>query len=214
MARSREKIQQHGFWDTQVSQSEHDTIVHWLHANAERLLPLLLPRQYGRAWSSNDYFGCSPSAEFLSSNPRPAPRIVRRELESVLVSRTGYRGDLERIVGYADLVISVALPQIEIGLSEAYGAESLWAEPPPSDAVQFDGNNRAPPYRIGWNTDRPVRVLIEAKSVLPTLGELMRQLNLYRTAFQGIVAVAAPDDRYKDILADQGVAFIRYPDLP
>ena len=63
---------------------------------------------------------------------------------------------------------------------------------------------------LRWTTQRANRILVEAKSELPTLGELMRQINLYRTAFDGKVVVVSPDDTFADILKEQGVTFIKY----
>jgi hypothetical protein len=34
--------------------------------------------------------------------------------------------------------------------------------------------------------------MVEAKSVLPSFGDLMRQINLYRAAFRGPVCVVTP----------------------
>jgi hypothetical protein len=53
-------------------------------------------------------------------------------------------------------------------------------------------------------------LLVEAKSVLPTVGELMRQIQLYRTAFGGKIVVVSPDDSYSNILSEQGVTFVKY----
>lgn len=51
--------------------------------------------------------------------------------------------------------------------------------------------------------------IVEVKSVLPTLGELMRQLNLYRQAYPNVVLMA-PDERYAELLKEQGVLFMKY----
>jgi hypothetical protein len=45
---------------------------------------------------------------------------------------------------------------------------------------------------------------------MPTVGELMRQINLYRTAFGGKFVVVSPDDSRADILKEQGVTFVKY----
>ena len=53
-------------------------------------------------------------------------------------------------------------------------------------------------------------VLVEVKSKLPTLGELMRQINLYRTAHKGPIVVVSPDDSFQELLAGQRVLFLKY----
>ena len=48
-------------------------------------------------------------------------------------------------------------------------------------------------FKLTWSSDEEARhILVEAKSVLPTVGELMRQIQLYRTAFRGkfVVVIA------------------------
>ena len=102
---------------------------------------------------------------------------------------------MERIVGYADLLIETQFPRVE----SIYKKANSWDE-----FGIFES------FELTWSSDRMPRILIEAKSVLPTVGELMRQIQLYRTAFRGNFVVVSPDDRYAQILAEQGVTFIQY----
>jgi len=65
---------------------------------------------------------------------------------------------------------------------------------------------------MGASAPRPrLNILAEAKTKLPSLGELMRQIQLYRTAFYGHVVVISPDDSFAEILAEQDIVFIKYP---
>jgi hypothetical protein len=115
-------------------------------------------------------------------------------LEYVLSSNTGYRDRLNRIIGYADLIIRLEIPEITPRF--ASGRPSGSGEVPNA-------------FEVTW--DRGSLILVEAKSVLPTLGELMRQIRLYLTAFDGPVVVVAPDAKYAEILAEQRVAFVQCP---
>ncbi|OYU44192.1 MAG: hypothetical protein CFE44_14255, partial [Burkholderiales bacterium PBB4] len=130
---------------------------------------------------------------FQEKTSRPVPRIKAKKLEYVLRSYSGYQDKVERLVGYADLLITTELPcvypirdfnSIAYGRSQLKGFELKWAQGP--------------------------SILVEAKSMMPTLGELMRQINLYRTAFRGLIVVVSPDDQFQAILADQDISFIRY----
>lgn len=70
---------------------------------------------------------------------------------------------------------------------------------------EFDG------FQISFTGNHPApRILVEVKSAMPTLGELMRQINLYRTAFKGPVVVVSPDASFADILKEQRVTFVKY----
>lgn len=92
---------------------------------------------------------------------------------------------MERIVGYADLLIETELPVV----APRYKAGATWG------AVDiFDG------FDLTWSRDREAPcILVEAKLVLPTVGELMRQIQLYRTAFLGKFVFVSPDDSYAQI---------------
>ena len=133
---------------------------------------------------------------FILENPRPNPRVTKRTLEFVLRTHTGYQNKMERIVGYADLLIETEVPRVypKYKKAETWGGEYV-----------FDG------FGLGWTREREAPlILVEAKSVLSTVGELMRQIQLYRTAFKGKIVVVSPDDKYANILTEQGVTFLKY----
>jgi len=114
MAKSREKVQQLGFWDTQISSPDHDAVCLWAYENAELIVRKAFPDIFDRKWNSqeigsgsirNDQKTMHLAREFASITPRPNPRIAKRTLEYVLRSYTGYQDKLERIVGYADILL-------------------------------------------------------------------------------------------------------------
>lgn len=76
---------------------------------------------FDRSWSDqeigagsvkSDQQAIDLAREFASISPRASTRIVKRTLEYVLRSHTGYQEKLERIVGYADLLIETEVPII------------------------------------------------------------------------------------------------------
>ncbi len=207
MAKSREKIQQLGFWDAEVSKPDHDSVCMWAYENADRIFKIVFPELFDQPWKKNeislpyDYPGHVVQGvnelanNFVENTPRPNPRVCKRTLEYVLASHSGYQGKMERIVGYADLLIETELPHI----SPNYKFDKERRED------VFDG------FELAWSrgSDAP-RILVEAKSAMPTVGELMRQIQLYRTAFHGKFVVVSPDDKYEGVLSEQEVAFIQY----
>lgn len=192
MAKLREKTPQIGFWDNEVSTPDHDQIQVWTLKNIDKVLRLAIPDEFDRDWGPREVSYSSEGisedqwqdikAKAIAEHPRPNPKANKIELECALVKRHGHNGQLEQIVGYADLMVHVGIP----GMS-GYGDEPF--------QVWFGGKER---------------ILVEVKSKLPTLGELMRQINLYREAHRGKVVVVSPDDSYTEILATQGVLFLRY----
>jgi hypothetical protein len=203
MAKSREKIQQLGFWDPEVTTPDHDTVCLWAYENADMLFHVSYPDRFNHPWlneevhlPNNEESTTALAKKFTCANPRPNPRVFKRTLEFVLHTHTGYQNKLERIVGYADLLIETEVPVVcaRYKAAETRGGEDV-----------FDG------FEIGWSRSREApHILVEAKSILPTVGELMRQIQLYRTAFKGKIIVVSPDDRYKDILTEQGVTFVKF----
>lgn len=195
MAKSREQVQQLGFWDTEVSETPHDKIQIWAYENADYIFREVCPDLFEGGWRTGDplrgYSGISQRVReaakvFAVQNPRPLPRIWRKDIEPVLTRRTGYQERNEQLVGYADLIFHTQTPIVTL----------------------IDDNDT---IDIGW--EHGPSLLLEVKSKMPTLGELMRQLQLYRTAFKGLLVVVSPDDRYASILGEQEVHFIKCPDV-
>ncbi len=205
MAKSREKIQQLGFWDAEVSRPDHDAVCLWAYEKAESIVRMTCPDIFDRSWNNQEIsFGTLRTDKnaielgmaFAAATPRPNPRVFRKTLEYVLRSYTGHERQLERIVGYADILIQTEIPIVT--------PKYVPNQTPYADDI-FDG------YEITWSQGRDAPVLlVEAKSVLPTVGELMRQIQLYRTAFGGKIVVVSPDDSYSNILSEQGVTFVKY----
>lgn len=212
MAKAREKIPQLGFWDTEVPKPDHDDVCRWAYENVDMIFRTVCPERFDKpwlqdevslGWNDRDEYAKERSGEakkFADTNQRPNPRVTTKTWEFVLTRRTGYQDRHEQIVGYADLMIETELPCI-------FPKYKVW-----EGKDVFDG------FAMGFtprlSSMRPYieapRILVEAKSVLPSFGELMRQINLYRTAFNGLFVVVAPDDSYAEILSEQGVAFVKY----
>lgn len=203
MSRAREKLPQIGFWDADVSCPTHDALCLWAMDHADEVLKAVHPNQFGKPWSSDDVswhgpsYARDPGAQaaldaFMREHPRPDPRVSHRLLEHVLYRESGYRST--QIVGYADVVLRVMTPFITV------------------DPAQEEQGERKLDIRTSWTEAGHLSVLIEAKTTMPTLGELMRQLNLYRTAFgPGTLVVLSSDDRHAAHLHQQGIRFLQYP---
>ena len=66
-------------------------------------------------------------------------------------------------------------------------------------------------WKIYW---RSLRWGFEAKPTIRSLGELIRQINLYRTYDKELAYfyVVSPDDRHAETLAAQRIGFIKAPE--
>lgn len=182
---------------------DHDAVCLWAYDNSELIFRESCPDIFDHPWlwdevlfHDNEDSAIALAKGFRDSNPRPNPRVTKRTLEFVLRAHTGYKNKIERIIGYADLLIETEIPCIY----PQYKAADKWGE---EDV--FAG------FTLGWLRDKKAPlILVEAKSILPTIGELMRQIQLYRTAFNGKIVVVSPDDKYAKILKEQGVTFVKY----
>lgn len=97
MAKSRDKLQQVGFWDEEVSKPDHDEVVQWAYRNAEYIFRAACPTLFDRQWTLKDVSWFSPSDEesgreaaetFMAKTPRPNPQIKRKWLEQVISTQT------------------------------------------------------------------------------------------------------------------------------
>ncbi|MHA2265228.1 MAG: hypothetical protein ACXAEN_22770 [Candidatus Thorarchaeota archaeon] len=73
-------------------------------------------------------------------------------------------------------------------------------------------------YCIGfidmWIPD--YRICIEVKTEIPSVGELIRQIAMYKqyTISQPFFAVVSPNDRFASVLESQGILFYKYTGDP
>lgn len=203
MAKSRDKVQQQqGFWDAEVTTPGHDDVVLWVDENSDHVMRSAFPELYGRGWIKEDIewgvddhkqAGFMPEVErFMEGMPRDDPRVKRTTWEWVLREEDRGPRHYQRSVGFADLIIEAERPMIYAGRDEDR-----------SDQVALS---------IGWRRiGGHYGVLVEAKSTLPTRGELIRQLRHYGTVFRGPMVVVSPDDSYATLLAAQGFRFVKCP---
>ncbi|UJJ60620.1 hypothetical protein [Rhodanobacter denitrificans] len=206
MAKSRDKVQQQGFWDQEVTTAGHDDVMVWVDDNADLVMSRAFPELYGRGWIPDDIeWGIEAAARaaameqveaFMRATPREDPRVKGSVWESPLRDDRHRPSHYQRSVCFADLIISATYPRI-------YVQEQDIAE-----------HRRAGPLAIGVSWPRiggHFGVLIEAKSVLPSRGDLIRQLRHYGTVFHGPMVVVSQDDSYAALLHKQGFRFVQCP---
>lgn len=68
-----------------------------------------------------------------------------------------------------------------------------------------------------WHSERvwteSIEICFEVKAVLPSLGELIRQIRMYKTYIQSPFVVVSPDNRYEKTLLEQGIRFLQYTEV-
>lgn len=114
----------------------------------------------------------------------------------VPITRERYK--TKDIVGYAHIVFSIT-------------TSGLHASTPPADNA---GRPLVGTGKLDWFTfpTDPRTIALDAKSTIPSLGQLIRDLNTYREWRNWPFVVVSPDARFADAIADEGFGFIEYPD--
>jgi hypothetical protein len=55
---------------------------------------------------------------------------------------------------------------------------------------------------------------VEVKTSIPTAGDLIRQIHLYKTYEDAKWIVVSPDAKFENVLREQGIYFFKFPGLP
>ena len=131
----------------------------------------------------------------------PTPKLdVRCELEHVIVRNRHETNP--RIVGYADVVLSARTLKLCAGNapSNDYGSPYLGVDP-----------RGYASWSVTWSDFRSFA--FDAKSNIPSLGQLIRQFKTYRVYSPKLpFYVVSPDSRFAKDISDEGFGFIKYPD--
>lgn len=189
--------------DPEVKTPEHDAIMIWLDANIEGILQKRFCPNYDQKHWTEKYldqvFGeyCKDCEEWARRDSKFERRYEMRQvlpepppLGRVTVHRKRWEVPVKReqyVVGFVDM-------QVEF----SHGKHL------------YISNSSDDPW--GVREDRYV-CNIEVKPTIASVGELVRQINLYREYLRGIYVVASPDDRWIDVLKSQSISFITCPNM-
>lgn len=134
-------------------------------------------------------------------------RIARKIWEHPITSsvsnqRTGYQSP-KQIIGYVDMKIIFIVPRltvndIDFGGERIMGPNISWLQ---TELVQPEFGSRE--LNVHYAN-------FEAKTVLPSLGELFRQLNTYKEFESGNYVILCPDDSDASLIKEQGFYFCKY----
>lgn len=118
-------------------------------------------------------------------------------------SNSGYISP-KNIVGFIDLKITFSYTKLSltgINFFEKYVSENLkWTQ-----------TNEKIDFKNGYSDGKLTHSLyIEVKTKINSLGELFRQLNMYKEYVVGDYVVVCPDETEKEIIQNQGFKFYKY----
>ncbi len=113
------------------------------------------------------------------------------------------KGYNDYIVGFIDLKVIYDYPELILtGVTFSSNSDRIsgitWSPKWEIRTIQQGHYPRADP------------IYFEVKTEIPSLGELIRQINIYREYGAKKIFVVSPDDRYVNVLEEQGIGFIKY----
>lgn len=119
---------------------------------------------------------------------KPSIRIYSKQWEKPIKSK-------EYIIGFVDMMVIYEQPLLSMSIELT---DQGWIE---RWNVTF----------IRYSHDEENRVHFEVKTEIPSLGELIRQINMYRSYGANRFFVVSPDDSHAKLLQEQRIGLIRFP---
>jgi hypothetical protein len=197
--------QRFGFQDKELATPKHDEIMLWLDENILEIL-------YSFQWIKDDFikkynkespngqlsftkYDDTKKASFLKEKPSlPEFKInILNKIWEHPVHHIHERqyGQKEKgfCIGFIDFVVVFNIPCV------------FWSE----GTTQY--NHSELRWEIG---QREIRINFEVKTGIPSLGELFRQIQMYRSYVDSHFYVVCPDTRFEKQIVEQAVGFLKY----
>jgi hypothetical protein len=185
-----------GFKDPQLTTPQHDALMFWLDEHAQNVVSGLFT-----AWPPSAHDRAAKSLQEVRQNfpdfdPGPVPNM-----ETPVVTEKEWEypiSDRSYVIGFIDMRIRVE------GRSWSY---------------HVDLPNYGKKPTEGWSARMGARdLLVEVKPEILSVGEVVRQIQMYRKYLAEIstlcrpeIYVASPDDRFCKLFASQKIGFIKTP---
>ena len=213
--------QRFGFMDEDLKTPGHDEILFWLETNRETILKKIM--DWKDTWSNHVLTSlrerslaealrlrqkCVTPVDTtiiewlkqwheLAHQPPPKPVFeIECKWEYQIMSGS-------YLIGFVDMGVFCRIPKLMVG--PAFQTDSL---------SQYRNSTARvyPDWRLVEHRDWPTKtILFEAKTVIPSLGELLRQINMYRAYNGSPFYVVSPEDKFKKTLLEQQVGLVKYP---
>lgn len=177
--------QRFGFLDGDLKKPEHDEMMFWLDENLEHVVAQIMFLRNTKQLSEAVAHDC-PSETL---NERHESTVKKRIWEYPVADCKP--GGSKYIIGFVDLVA-----HCDVWDLAEYETQSQYGKWIPDGWKWHNGN---------------MFLCFEVKTVIPSLGELIRQIRMYQEYEKSAFYVVCPDARYGGILHSQGIGFVHYP---
>jgi hypothetical protein len=239
-SKARSIQDQLGFTDEELSTPKHDEILIWLDENIETIAVELFPSSWteketgmiARAIKQARAVWVERCSTGTGLNPEAARevRILRADIQHFrnlgdVDKESRVRGNLERLLeslGASCPIPGPPSPQTPFSVHEKLMEVPLKDGHYLRGVVDYCVTGSRPFFRLEgieavhfnpvWTRyDKPYKLLFEIKPTIRSLGELMRQVNVYRSCEpESHFLVVSPDDRFRKQIESQGVRFVKY----
>lgn len=119
---------------------------------------------------------------------KPPIQIVKKDWERPIKSR-------DYIIGFIDMMVIYEQPFLSMFIELT---DQGWVE-------------KWTVIQKSYTDDGENRIHFEVKTEIPSLGELIRQINMYRTYGAGRFFVVTPNNSFAQVLEEQGIGLIKFP---
>ena len=172
--------QKFGFQDDDLKSAKHDDIMVWLDTNIERIFQERFIKYFITEWNES----VRDTKNVIKNVSDYNENILPGEIQIKKVWEMPIVSK-NYTIGFIDFVISFEYPKL---LYSQY-------------------RNIAQEAYVDW---QQCYFAFEAKTTIPSLGELIRQIRMYQTYFNYTFYVVAPDDKYEQVLKSQNIGFVKY----
>ncbi len=108
------------------------------------------------------------------------------------------------VVGFVDMRVQYTTPELIV--DPPFQKEKIY------QYLHDDKAKTYPDWKVinapSWQEND---ILFEVKTAIPSLGELIRQINMYRAYKKSKFYVVSKDDKFLSQLLEQNIGFVRYP---
>jgi len=201
--RAQTNIEKYGFKDADLTTPGHDAICMWIEDNIQDIVDSLSLFEHSEVLDDQRIGQLLAHYQLTSQENRFQKEGTTETLEGLREKLHQYRTPPIRIdkvvweptilnkkdfeVGFLDLLAEVIVPHPLFDLT--------------GDEIE-----------IATKDQEGYKIWFEAKTSIPSLGELFRQLSFYRNHVKDPIVVVSPDTRHKKRIQKQGYHFIE-PDV-
>jgi len=185
-ARAQTLQQRFGFQDKELTTPAHDAIMMWLNENINQVCQVVLGGRH--AWSDHDIKWADSVVRNRSFGRIASAVLPDYPEDPIKVQRVEWEFPImsgSYMVGFVDMRAEVRLPCLVL-------------------------EDSSTTIKASTTT---VTLLFEIKPSIPSLGELIRQIQMYKTYQEGWYIVVSPDARWVPILNAQKIYFVTCPEM-